>query len=204
MRDALATPLPVDGHAPYAKRHWTTKRRSKPVQQRPNLPFVWSLSQLRRYQDCRRGWETGALDSALLISTSTTSERLTDLLVFCIVVGFLRGQTDIGTNLYRRTHVMTSSMKNNNKNSVLVHFFFCGFYFRGSRSVCENRENLHPAKISRYTVYPLLEKSGANPGTIAAYAQGLIHGVKYTKAENSIKQTMMCALIGMWLYAQYQ
>ena len=30
--------------------------------------------------------------------------------------------------------------------------FFRGFYFRGSRSVHENRENLHPAKISRYTV----------------------------------------------------
>ena len=51
----------------------------------------------------------------------------------------------IGTNSYRRTHVMTSSI------SILV-LFFCGFYFRGSRSVRENRENLHPAKISRYTV----------------------------------------------------
>ena len=30
--------------------------------------------------------------------------------------------------------------------------FFCGFYFRGSRSVRENRENLHPAKIFHYTV----------------------------------------------------
>ena len=88
MRDSLATPLSVDGHAPYAKRHWTTKRRSKPVQQRPDLPFVWRLSKLRRYQDCRRGRETGALDSALLISTSTTAERLTDSLVFCIVAGW--------------------------------------------------------------------------------------------------------------------
>ena len=35
--------------------------------------------------------------------------------------------------------------------SIRVHFF-CGFYFRGSRSVRENRENLHPAKISRYMV----------------------------------------------------
>ena len=31
-------------------------------------------------------------------------------------------------------------------------FFFCGFYFHGSRSVCENRENLHPAKVFHYTV----------------------------------------------------
>ena len=28
-----------------AEEHWTTKRRNKPVQQRPNLPFVWRLSQ---------------------------------------------------------------------------------------------------------------------------------------------------------------
>ena len=52
----------------------------------------------------------------------------------------------IGTNSYRRTHVMTSSI------SILSEFF-CGFYFRGSRFVRENRENLYPAKISRYTVY---------------------------------------------------
>jgi len=80
--------LSVDGHTPYANRHWTTKQRSKPVQQWPDLPFVWRLSKLRRYQDCRRRWETGALDSALLISTSTTSECLTDSLVFCIVAGW--------------------------------------------------------------------------------------------------------------------
>ena len=40
----------------------------------------------------------------------------------------------------RCTHVMMSSIS-------------IGFYFRGSRSVRENRENLHPAKISRYTVW---------------------------------------------------
>ena len=42
-------------------------------------------------------------------------------------------------------HVMTSS--------IHLSSFFCGLYFRGSGSVCENRENLHPAKISRYTVW---------------------------------------------------
>jgi len=30
--------------------------------------------------------------------------------------------------------------------------FFRGFNFRGSRSVREHHENLHPAKISHYTV----------------------------------------------------
>ena len=52
----------------------------------------------------------------------------------------------IGTNSYRHTNVMTSSI------SILSELF-CGFYFRGRRFVPENRENLHPAKISRYTVY---------------------------------------------------
>ena len=56
IQDSPATPLPVDGHTPYAKRHWTTKRRSKPVQQQPNLPFVWRLSKLRRYQSRRPPW----------------------------------------------------------------------------------------------------------------------------------------------------
>ena len=65
-----------------------TERQSeeaKPVQQRPDLPFVWRLSKLQRYQDCRHGRETSALDSALLISTLTTVEHLMDSLVFCIV-----------------------------------------------------------------------------------------------------------------------
>ena len=39
------------------------------------------------------------------------------------------------------------------RNDVINFHLSRGFYFRGSRSVRENRENLHPAKISRYTVY---------------------------------------------------
>ena len=57
----------------------------------------------------------------------------------------------IGTNSYRRT-----------RNDVInfhLSAFFCGFYFRGSRSVRENRENLHPAKISRYTVFAVTKFS---------------------------------------------
>ena len=41
-------------------------------------------------------------------------------------------------------HIMMSS--------IHIGSFFRSLYFRGSRSVCENCENLHPAKISRYTV----------------------------------------------------
>ena len=33
----------------------------------------------------------------------------------------------------------------------------CGFYFRGSKSVSENHENLHPAKISLYMVLYKME-----------------------------------------------
>ena len=39
--------------------------------------------------------------------------------------------------------------------SILVQFFTV-IYFCGSRSVRENRENFHPAKISCYTVQILL------------------------------------------------
>ena len=38
-----------------------TKQRSKLVQHRPSLPLMWRPSQLRKYYDCCRGWETGLL-----------------------------------------------------------------------------------------------------------------------------------------------
>ena len=56
----------------------------------------------------------------------------------------------MGTNSYRRTHVMTSQQFH--LSAFFCGFYFRGFYFRGSRSVRENHDNLHPAKISRYTV----------------------------------------------------
>ena len=68
----------------------------------------------------------------------------------------------IGTNSYRCMHVMMSSIS-------ILSAFFCGFYFCGSRFVRENRENLHPAKIPRYTV-PILpiitERSEAEQGLV--------------------------------------
>ena len=122
MRDSLATPLSVDGHAPYAKRHWTTKRRSKPVQQQPDLPFVWRLSKLRRYQDCRRGRETGVLDSAadLDFDNCGTSHGFVGILyssrLIVLYSNHLEGRQTVenhlvqGTNSYQRAHVMTSSI----------------------------------------------------------------------------------------------
>ena len=61
------------------KRHWTTKWRSKLVQQQCNLPLCGDLrSQLRKYQDCHRVRVTGLFekDQYWLISTATTSELL--------------------------------------------------------------------------------------------------------------------------------
>ena len=140
-----------------------------PVQQRPNLPSVWRLSQLRRYQDCRHEREIGFSTADLGTQRKFPAIRYSFFLLFFFGAshGFvdilfsgrlsflysnhLEGrQTEenhfvhICTNSYRRTHVMTSQFH--------LSAFFCGFYFRGSRSVRENRENLHPAKISRYTV----------------------------------------------------
>ena len=127
------------------------------MQQWPNL-FVWRLSKLRRYQDLppqaknrRVGFSTADLD----FENFRASYGFVGILYSSRLISSLqqpiRGQTverhriHTGTNLYQCTHVMMSST------SILVHFF-CGFYFRGSRSL---RENLHPAKISRYTVYGL-------------------------------------------------
>ena len=124
-------------------------KRSKLVQQRPTLPFAWRPSQLRKYQDCMparaRNWLVERKDSALLISNSTIqsiSYGFVGILssLFCsnhLLGRHYRGRQTVenhlihtGTNSYR---IMTS--------------FFRGLYFRGSRSVGKNRENLHPAKI---------------------------------------------------------
>ena len=48
-------------------------------------------------------------------------------------------------------HMGTHGYACNNVINFHLSPFFCGFYFRGS--VRKNHENLHPAKISRYTLY---------------------------------------------------
>ena len=50
--------------------------------------LCYQLAQLKEQAQKRSGRKTGVLDLALLISTSTTSERLLDSLVFCIVTGW--------------------------------------------------------------------------------------------------------------------
>ena len=57
--------------------------------------------------------------------------------------------------IYGFTHRLRTFLAHAARNDVInfhLSSFFRGFYFCGSRSVRENRENLHPVKISRYTV----------------------------------------------------
>ena len=49
-------------------------------------------------------------------------------------------------------HIGTQCMHVMMSENFHLSSFFCGFYFCGSRSVCKNHENLHPAEISHYTV----------------------------------------------------
>ena len=134
--------------------------------------FVWRPSQLQKYQDCHRRQDTGLLNRRNHHCWSRP-RQLTGSIVLCIhsrqaesVLQWLfTGQIEIfrafyfcgrqtiensivhmGTNLYQCTHIMTSSI------SILVNFFVVYIYFRRSRSVHEIRENLHPVKISHYTV----------------------------------------------------
>ena len=130
-----------------------------------------------------RNWLVEQKDSTLLISTLTTPKSLlwvgilySSRLILLYSLLF-RGQTDCRDRLsvacrtasdgklggaqergycrepsrshgykftYRHTHIMLSNLLDN---------FFNDFLFCESRSVCENHENLYPAKICHYTVH---------------------------------------------------
>ena len=66
MRDNLTTPLPVDGHAPYANWRNNTEQQSEEASLYNNhLVFLLCgdrPSQLQRYQDCCRQRETSLLN----------------------------------------------------------------------------------------------------------------------------------------------
>ena len=77
---------------------------------------------------------------------------------FCIVAdSFLqrpfRGQIDCREPSHSHRYQFVSTYAHNDFINFYLSLFFRGLYFRGSKSVCENCENLHPAKISLYTVY---------------------------------------------------
>ena len=78
---ALTTPLPVDCHAPHAKRRYDTEWQKEETSLCNNGPVSELPSRARN-------WLVNQKDSALLISTSTTSEGLLRFfLAFCIVAG---------------------------------------------------------------------------------------------------------------------
>ena len=92
--------------------------------------------------------------TADLISTSTTSECLLRIRwssrLILLYSNHLEGRQTPENHL---VHTGTIHVRSNDVTISILVYFFCGFYFRGSRSVRENRENLHLVKISRYTVY---------------------------------------------------
>ena len=115
-----------------------TERRSEEAGPCNNGLIFLLCGGFRNYEGIKTAAAGEKPYSALLISTSTTSERHTNLLVFCIVAGFLfftatiyfRGQTDCRepsrshrVNSYRRICTTTSSI------SVLLHFFFAVLIF---------------------------------------------------------------------------
>ena len=66
-------------HVPHGNRRNDTERQSEEASMYNNALvffFLWSPLQLWKHQDCHRGRETGLLDPALLILTSTTPELL--------------------------------------------------------------------------------------------------------------------------------
>ena len=93
----------------------------------------------------------------------------------------------------RRTHVMTSSIS-----IFKLCSFFRGFYFRGSRSVRENRENLHPAKISRYLVFTDSSAMDTFPATLLN-RKTLTHTHTHTHYL-TLRHSMMALLWCTWLY----
>ena len=86
-------------------------------------------------------------------------------LVFCIPISrlnlfcsnhlqgrhYFRGRQTVESHLIHTGIVSTYNVMTS---SIHLGSFFCGLYFRGSRFVYENCENLHPVKISCYTVSP--------------------------------------------------
>ena len=185
-RDALTTPLPDDGHTPYArvpkKWHWTTKR-SKIVQQRPTLPFVWRPSQLQKYQNCMPARvKTGLLNRRIqhcwsrsrqlqsvsygFIGICIHSSRLS---LFCndhLQGGYyFCGRETIenhlihmgtGTNSY---HIMTSSIPS--------WFIFLGFIFL-RKQVCPRKSRKFPPSEN----FPLY---GINAHFFVAVLTGLVN-----------------------------
>ena len=146
-----------------------TERRSKASLCNNGLLFLL-CGGLRNYESiktaCRRGrkthyWRVERKNSALLISNSTTSKRLLQVRWYfvCIIACWVCfAATIYGVDVIfaadgpSRSHWYQFVSLSQCSHQFHLGSFFRSLYFRGSRSVRENRENLHLAKISHYTV----------------------------------------------------
>ena len=91
MWDAPATPLPVDGHASYASRRTLNDEAKKQAcattAQSSFCVGAFAITKVSRLQQWARNWRIGFSTDDLNFNNFIAS--LTDLLVFCIVAGFL-------------------------------------------------------------------------------------------------------------------
>ena len=137
------------------------KAKIKLVQQQPNLPLCGGL---RNYED---------------IKTAATSMKPACWIQHCwswlqqlwsVSYGFVGILYSSRLILLNSDHLVGRQTVENHlvqmgTNSLIsspdLSAFFRGFYFCGSRFVHKNRENLHPVKISRYTIFqqPCAKKS---------------------------------------------
>ena len=115
MRDALITPLPVDGRAPHANRRNDTEWWSEEASLCNNGLFFFLCGGLHNYeshQDCmppqKRNWLVKQKDLALLISTLTTSDHVLWVcwhIVYTVVAGWF---FSTATNIVNSLTMVTS------------------------------------------------------------------------------------------------
>ena len=93
-------------------------------------------------------------ETALLMSTLTALKRLYGFvgILYNDRVIFLYKTSKEGRETVEN-HLIHASCTSLYRHAHYLDRFFRGLYFHGRRSVRENRENLHPAKISLYTVF---------------------------------------------------
>ena len=141
MRDNLTTPLPVGGHAPYGNRRNYTELQSEEANLYNNGLVFLFFGELHNYE----GIKTAAAGEKLACWTEGFSTTDLDF--------HLEGRQTVENHLVQFVHTGTGPYAQNDVINFHLSSFFRGFYFRVSKSVREQRENLHPAKISRYTIY---------------------------------------------------
>ena len=133
MRDSLATPLPLDGHAPYAKRHWMKKQACATTAWSSFCVEAFEITKVSRLPPRARNRRVGFSTADLDFDNCGTSHGFVGILyssrLILLYSNHLEGRqtvennlVHIDTNSYRRVHVMT-----------VINFhlsaFFCVFFF---------------------------------------------------------------------------